>query len=251
MLKKEDEVKKLLISTMYHNINSDKYSNDLNIFKKHLLYIKNNFNVVFPEDKLKDKNICLTFDDGFYNFYVYVFPLLKELNIKAVLAVPTKFILDDTVVNQQDRLNIKHDDTYMNIDKGAFCTFKELKEMSDSGLVKIASHSHNHIDLSTCDNLDFELQESKQILEKKLNMECDSFVFPYGKYNQTVIRKAKQKYKYLFRIGNAINEDFSGINGTIYRINADGLKDEKSIFSHTNMLKYKIKSFIKSFLGKP
>ncbi|MCW8896106.1 polysaccharide deacetylase family protein [Sulfurimonas sp.] len=247
MLKKENGDKKLLISTMYHNINSDKYSNKLSIFKEHLLYIKNNFNVVFPEDTLKGKDICLTFDDGFYNFYEYVFPLLKELNLKAILAVPTKFILDDTNIQKKDRLAIMHDDTYSHIDQAPFCTFKELKEMSESGHVKIASHSHSHTNLSTCDNLKYELQKSKQILEEKLSIKCDSLIFPYGKYDETVLTMAKKEYKYLFRIGNGINKNFDGINGIIYRINADNLKNEKSIFSYTNMLKYRIKSFIKSF----
>jgi len=233
---------------MYHNINSDKYSNDFNVFRKHLLYIKENFSVVLPRETLEGrKNICLTFDDSFYNFYEYVFPLLKELGLKAVLAVPTKFILDDTDVKKEERLNIKHDDTYTQIQKAPFCTFKELKEMSESGFVKIASHSHSHVNLLTCKNLDFELQESKRILEEKLNINCDTFIFPYGKYNQNIVEKAQKKYKYLFRIGNGINSDFSGIKGVIYRVNADNLKDESSIFSFFNIVKYSIKSFIKSF----
>jgi peptidoglycan/xylan/chitin deacetylase (PgdA/CDA1 family) len=231
---------------MYHNIGSDKYSNDLELFKKHLSYIKESFIVTLPQENLSGKNICLTFDDGFYNFYEYVFPLLKELNLKAILAVPTKFILDDTTIPKESRLSIKHDETYAQMDKAPFCTFKELQEMSQSGFVKLASHSHSHVDLSTCKDLEFELQKSKELLEQKCGITCDTLVFPFGKYNKTVVEMARREYKYLFRIGNAINSDFNGINGVIYRINADGLKDKKSIFSKTNILKYRIKSLIKS-----
>ncbi len=234
---------------MYHNINADKYSNDLEVFAKHLLYIKEHYNIILPNERLTGNDICLTFDDAFYNFYFYVFPLLKKYNIKAILAVPTKFILDDTDMFSEDRLSILHDDTYANIHKAPFCTFKELKEMNDSGLVKIASHTVNHINLQECKELDFELKNSKETLEKKLSINCDTFIFPYGKYNENILEKSKKYYKHLFRIGNAINKDFDGINGVIYRINADGLKDEKDIFSFKNMLKYKIKYFIKSFRG--
>ena len=246
MQKKEEEVRKLLISLMYHNINADKYSNDLNIFKKHLLYIKDNFNIVFPEDKLKEKNICLTFDDAFFNFYEYVFPLLKELNIKVILAVPTKFILEDSSLEKGKRLDVLHDETYLQIEKAPFCTYKELKEMSDSGLVKIASHTVSHINLNKCKNLSFELKDSKKILEAKLDISCDTLIFPFGKYDDRVLEEARKEYKYLFRIGNGINKDFTGTKDVIYRINADNLKDEKEIFSFFNMTKYKIKSFIKS-----
>jgi len=231
---------------MYHNINSDKYSNNLEIFKKHLIYIKNNFNIVFPNDKLKGDDICLTFDDGFYNFYIYVFPLLQELNIKVILAVPTAFILDDTKELKEHRLRIKHDDTYTNIQKAPFCTFKELKIMSDSGHVKIASHSHSHVNLNKCDNLEFELKQSKKILENKLNIVCDTFIFPFGKYNDDILKQTKKYYKYQFRIGNAINNNFDGINDVIYRINADSLKNHNELFSIKNMIKYKIKYYIKS-----
>jgi peptidoglycan/xylan/chitin deacetylase (PgdA/CDA1 family) len=247
MPKKEEEGKKLLISPMYHNINSDKYSNDLDLFEKHLIYIKENYNIVLPEDKLKNKNICLTFDDAFYNFYYYVFPLLKKYNIKAILAVPTKYILDSTSLNCKERLDIPHDDTYSSIEKAPFCTFEELQIMSDSGLLKIASHSHNHVNLNECNNLKEELELSKKIIENKLNIICDTFIFPFGKYNNLVLNESKKYYKYLFRIGNGINNDFNGINDVIYRVNGDGLKDYKDIFSFKNMLKYKIKSFIKSF----
>ena len=247
MQKKEDEVKPLLISPMYHNINADKYSNDLELFRKHLLYVKEHYDVILPTDNVTKKSICLTFDDAFYNFYIYVFPLLKELNIKAILAVPTKFILDDTQESQKARLSIKHDDTYEQIDKAPFCTYKELKEMSDSGHVQMASHSHAHVDLSSTENLVYELSHSKALLEEKLNIVCNTLVFPFGKYNDEVLEEAQKRYQYLFRIGNGINKDFNGIKGLIYRVNGDGLSHEKEIFFFKNMLKYKFKSFIKSF----
>ncbi|MCW9026647.1 MAG: polysaccharide deacetylase family protein [Thiovulaceae bacterium] len=237
----------MLISTLYHNINSDKYSNDYEVFEKHLEYIKKNFNVVLPGDKLKGKDICLTFDDGFYNFYEYVYPLLKKFDLKAILAVPTKYILDKTEIDKRERLNILHDETYSNIDRAPFCTYEELLEMSDSGYIKIASHSHSHVNLEKCNNLIEELELSKNLLESKLNINCDTFIFPFGKYNDEVVNEVKKRYKYLFRIGNGINKNFGGIKGVIYRINADSLEDEKIIFSFSNISKYRLKSFIKSF----
>ena len=95
--------------------------------------------------------------------------------------------------------------------------------------------------------MDLEIIESKSILEKKLNIKVDTFIFPFGKYDKRVLDMCKRYYKYLFRIGNGINKDFNGVKGLIYRINADNLKDEKNIFSKKNILKYKLKSFIKSF----
>ncbi|HHS92974.1 MAG TPA: polysaccharide deacetylase family protein, partial [Campylobacterales bacterium] len=41
-----------MISMMYHHVNSDRCSNKLPIFEKHLEYIKNNFTSTFPQQNL-------------------------------------------------------------------------------------------------------------------------------------------------------------------------------------------------------
>lgn len=237
----------MLLCMLYHNINADKYSNNIDTFEHHLVYIKKYFQVVWPGDQLGEKNICLTFDDGYYNFYAYVYPLLVKYNIKAVLAIPTKFILDNTDIENKKRLSVYHDDAWDCYKQAPFCTFEELKEMSESGYVKIASHTHSHANLINCNNISEELLLPKKILEEKLGIVCDTFMFPYGKYNAEAVKKASAIYPYLFRIGNGINKDFNGIKGLIYRIDADNLKNEKDIFSFCNMSKYRLKSFVRTF----
>ena len=80
---------------MYHHVNSDRCSNDLAIFEEHLKYIKNNFKTIFPGEEITSKSVCLTFDDAYADFYFLIFPLLKKYNLKALLAIPSKYILDD------------------------------------------------------------------------------------------------------------------------------------------------------------
>ena len=224
---------------MYHHVNSDRCSNDLAIFEEHLKYIKNNFKTIFPGEEITSKSVCLTFDDAYADFYFLIFPLLKKYNLKALLAIPSKYILDDTEEEAENRMNFEHNDLFENYQKATFCTYKELKQMQESGLVVFGSHSHSHIDLTQKEvDLDLELRVSKQILEDKLNTKIDSFVFPFGKYNQ-----------YNFRIGNAIHKDFSGINGAIYRVDGDNLKTADEIFKTTKLLKYKFKGIVKR-LGK-
>ncbi|WP_225352171.1 polysaccharide deacetylase family protein [Arcobacter porcinus] len=236
----------MLISIMYHHVNSDYCSNDLGIFEEHLKYIKENFKTIFPGEKIEQKSVCLTFDDAYADFYFLIYPLLKKYNLKALLAIPTKYILKDTDEPELDRLSFKHDDLFDNYEKATFCTYKELKEMRDSGLIVFASHSHSHVNLLEKDvDLNIELKGSKTILEKELNIKIDSFVFPFGKYNQNILKESKKYYQYNFRIGNAIHKDFSGINGAIYRIDGDNLKTHDEIFRFFNILKYKLKGLVK------
>ncbi|MEW6552123.1 MAG: polysaccharide deacetylase family protein [Campylobacterota bacterium] len=236
----------MLISIMYHHVNSDRCSNDLSIFEEHLQYIKSKFTSIFPGENITGNCVCLTFDDAYVDFYYLIYPLLKKYGLKALLAVPSKYILDSCDEISETRMGFEHNDLFANYEKGTFCTFKELKEMVDSGLVRIGSHSHTHIDL-TADgvDLDIELRFSKEILEQKLGVEVDSFVFPFGKYNQEILQQAKKYYKYSFRIGNAIHNDFNGINGVIYRVDGDGLKTPDEIFGFKKILGYKFKGLIK------
>ncbi|PSM51858.1 polysaccharide deacetylase [Campylobacter blaseri] len=231
---------------MYHHVNSNTCSNDLSIFEKHLEYISNNYISVFPSDKLFTNSICLVFDDAYADFYYYIFPLLKKYNLKALLAVPTKYIIETTNLSKEQRLNYIHDDLLINYQSATCCTFEELEEMVKSGLVQICSHSHSHINLLE-KGVDFkkELLLSKEILEKRLDIEVESFVFPFGKYNQEILEKTKEIYKYAFRIGNAVQKDFNGINGVIYRIKGDELKSEDEIFKPLRLLKYYIKGLFK------
>ncbi len=235
-----------MISIMYHHVNSDRCSNDLAIFEEHLKYIKNNFKTIFPGEKITEKSVCLTFDDAYADFYFLIFPLLKKYNLKALLAIPSKYILDDTDELAENRMNFEHNDLFENYQKATFCTYKELKQMQESCLVVFGSHSHSHINLIEENvDLDLELRVSKEILENKLDTKIESFVFPFGKYNQNILEEAKKYYKYNFRIGNAIHKDFSGINGAIYRVDGDDLKTPDEIFKTTKLLKYKFKGLVK------
>lgn len=237
-----------MINLMYHHVNSDRCSNNLDIFEKHIEYISQNFKTTFPtNEKLKGNNACLVFDDAYVDFYYLIFPILKKYNVKALLAVPTKYILDTCEKDKNIRMNFEHNDEFKNYKNGTFCTFEEMKEMIDSKLVQVVSHSHTHTNLLEEVDLEEELFLSKNILEEKLNIKVETFVYPFGKYNEEIAKKTHEIYKYSFRIGNAIHKDFSGIKGINYRVDADGLKTPDEIFKFSKILKYRFKALIKRF----
>lgn len=239
----------MLPVVMYHHVNSDDLplSNSEVMMKAHLELISERYTTVFPGDSITSRSICLTFDDAYYDFYYYVFPLLKKYNLKALLAVPTAFILDETDIEPEKRLSLKHQDMYENYQAFApFCTYAELREMVHSGHVEIASHSMNHVNL-TEDGIDLEKEifGSKVILEDKIGCRIDSFVLPFGKYNDASVALAREHYSYVFRIGNALNPSWDGIGGLLYRIKGDGLKRPCSLFNPLKQFSFWCKTLIK------
>lgn len=241
----------MLPIVMYHHINSDDLplSNSDAIMEAHFRLISERYTTLFPGEESANRSICLTFDDAYFDFYHYVFPLLKKYNLKALLAVPTAYILDDTTVDSVKRLSLKHHEIYEGENYKTFvpfCTYAELREMVQSGLVEIASHSVNHVNLTDGGiDLEREIFGSKVVLEEKLGYRIESFVLPYGKYNDAAVALAREHYSYVFRIGNAFNPSWEGIGGLLYRIKGDGLKAPDELFKPSRQLGFWFKTFVK------
>jgi biofilm PGA synthesis lipoprotein PgaB len=82
---------------------------------------------------LPAKPVLITFDDGFRSVYTHVLPLLKLFGYPAVVSVVTDWIEHDANVQQAGRTLTRAD----------FLTWEQVAELSRSGLVEIASHSHD------------------------------------------------------------------------------------------------------------
>lgn len=93
---------------------------------------------------------------------------------------------------------------------------KQLKELSDSGLIEIAAHSHNHPNLGSINIEDAkkEVTQCKQLLENVIQKEVESLAFPDGSYTDEVKKVCRDAgYKNLLAVD--------------YRLSSD--KDDKSI----------------------
>ena len=231
---------------MYHRVNADKLSNSRQILEKHFEYIKEHFQIVLPGEVLgKDiMNLCMVFDDASYSFYRYVLPLIQRLKIRVVLAVSPKFILDSgDNVPPNVRLAVPTDEMMKGecyATMAPFCSWKELSDISASGFVKIASHSYSHPNLLRSPNIKDEILTSKEMLEAKLHQAVDTFVFPYGQFNASILKQVQSHYKYNFAVGAGDNKTWEGVDGVLFRTYADDLRDPVSIFSRPNLKKYEI-----------
>ena len=234
----------MLLVFMYHLIGVGKHANSEKMLYQHLSYIKKNYPIVLPGDSVRGRklSICLTFDDAFFNFFHFVFPMLEELKIRVLLAVPTRYILDTTSIDADTRLSVHYglamqDGFFEN--KAPFCTWEELDKMVRTGYVEIASHSYSHSNL-TFDFVDLhkEVVESKMCIGRKLSKEVSSFVYPFGRTNQKLHEYVAKHYNYDFRIGTALNSSWGHVRKPIYRITGDNMSSAASLLSCGKMFKY-------------
>lgn len=160
---------------------------------------------LFPGEKgRKFLSYCLTFDAPSCGFYYHFFPLLKKYNVKAVIALPTQYILETTTLSSEIRLSVPP--TLLMQEgifetKVPFPTWQEIREMVASGVVEVAALSHMHCNLTfSFVDLEREVIQPKKILEMQLQREIHSFVYPFGHHSAIVENYVKQHYRYSFTL---------------------------------------------------
>ncbi len=221
----------MMLAFLYHRVGGGKYANPPELFERHLAMLAKRSRNVLPGEPLSPRslNVCLTFDDATYDFYHYAYPLLKKYGLRALLAVPVHYILEESKLVPELRLSVPYSaamkgETFQT--HAPFCTWVELKEMVESGHVTIASHSvHHHHLLTPGLDLDLEIVESKRILEERLQVSVRTFVYPLGKFNRAIHKRVKEHYEFAVRIGTAWNWSWQNSSGIIYRVLSDNLKE--------------------------
>ena len=74
---------------------------------------------------------------------------------------------------------------------------KQIKIWIKNGF-EIGSHSLDHANLNNLDEKEImtQLNESKEYFKKKFNIKVESFSYPYGMYNQKIIKFVEKFYKF-------------------------------------------------------
>jgi peptidoglycan/xylan/chitin deacetylase (PgdA/CDA1 family) len=137
--------------------------------------------------------ISLTFDDGWRSQYTNALPLLEKYDFKATFYIITQELY-------------RTNESYMLAD--------QVVEIHNKGH-EIGSHSITHPSLpyhfwkDKC----HEIHGSKKVLESLLGSEVKSFAYPYGRYNEKIIRIVDDSgYVNARTVAGRWKNDFTGFN---------------------------------------
>jgi peptidoglycan/xylan/chitin deacetylase (PgdA/CDA1 family) len=160
-----------------------------------LLYLKRQgYTTILAQDliaytqgaDLPEKPILITFDDGYYNNYLYAFELAKKYHCKFVLS-PIGRWADFYSETGETNAYYTH------------ATWDQLKEMADSGLVEIQNHSYDlhrtsgpvgvqrrqgESGVQYRARLTADVMKAQQVIEDHLGQAPAVFVYPFGAVSQ-------------------------------------------------------------------
>jgi biofilm PGA synthesis lipoprotein PgaB len=157
--------------------------------------------------------VLLTFDDGYASAYTKVFPLLRQFNYPAVMALVTRWM--EVPAGGQVPYGNKP------LARERFLTWAQTREMARSGLVEFASHSHdlhrglpgnpqgNLLPAATTHawdatrqryedgaawtrRIEADLRQSRALIERHTGRPVRALAWPYGAWNQGAQQAAQR-----------------------------------------------------------
>ncbi|HVZ67056.1 MAG TPA: polysaccharide deacetylase family protein [Patescibacteria group bacterium] len=120
---------------------------------------------------LPPKPVIITIDDGHWDLDTVILPILKKYNARA-----TAYIIPGFIGGSD------------------FLTDEELKDVIASRRVEIGAHTVHHIYLKggLLPIVQYEVGESKKMLEKNYGVKVVSFAYPSGGFDEQAIRVVKE-----------------------------------------------------------
>ncbi len=171
-----------------------------------IVSVQNVLDAAAGKDALPDKAVLLTFDDGYQSFYTRVFPLLKKYHYPATVALVGTWMDGNVTVDDPGK---------------PLLTWEQVREMVQSGLVEVASHSYDlhrgvnanpqgnsqaaaitrlyddpmlvyETDEQYRERIHTALLKSAEFIFQHVGVRPRVMVWPYGEYNQLAVQASRE-----------------------------------------------------------
>lgn len=129
--------------------------------------------------KTNERRVIITFDDIFQNAYENAIPILNERKIPYTVFITLEYV-----------------------DKEGYITSSEIEKLKQNKLCTIGFHANKHDLMRDLNDDDIRTNTSAKTFERKFNVKCDYFAFPFGSVyacpKRAVSIASTQGYKAVF-----------------------------------------------------
>lgn len=170
----------------YHSVHpspSDRFCTP-KLFESHLQWLNSNCDLValrsLVDSARGDANskprVAITFDDGHLDNYEHALPMLKKHQAPASLFLTLGYIDRNPAVMERFALYLRRD-----MRAPDPMNWEHVREMMRAG-VTLEAHTLSHANLSflSAPDLEFEIGQSKRLLEEKIGQPVMGFAYPFG-----------------------------------------------------------------------
>ena len=175
--------KKMAPVLMYHHVTEGEVASKLEVSKKtftmQMSYLKSHgFQVVAPDELVHsvqsgqrpEKQIVLTFDDGYQDNYTQAAPILESFGFRGIFFIVTDWI-----------------------GKPGWMTWEQVRDLQRRGHT-IGAHSVTHRFLTAMSLAEAkdEIYNSKKLIEERLGQSIHFFCYPAGRFNTAIENLVQQ-----------------------------------------------------------
>ena len=150
------------------------------LFEEYCRFFKRHFNVVSLAnlvDKLEEgghlnRELAITFDDGYRDNFEYAAPVLEKLGLPATFFIVTQWIGTDVVPWWDRQQGVQY----------PWMTWDQVRSLHERGF-EFGVHTRTHVDLGTVVDIEAheEILGARRELEERLGKPAELFAYPYGR----------------------------------------------------------------------
>ena len=172
------------------NISTKTLRAEFNYLKKHnykVVPLSKIVEKVQKGEKVPNRWVAFTIDDGFRSFYKHGLPIFREYGYPFTLFIAVKYTEE------------KYKD---------YVTWGQLKEIAKYGSVEFHSYGHGYFGRMSSTKIKADMDRGLALMKKHLNYTPQLFVYPYGEYDSRVEKIIKS---YGFK--GIFNQNIGAVNG--------------------------------------
>ncbi|EMY8533948.1 polysaccharide deacetylase family protein [Bacillus paranthracis] len=228
---------------LYHHLlkgtekeNSEAFKNKKTVlsveqFEKQIKYLAdNNYRTITAKEleefiknkkNLPEKSVLITFDDASKSSYTYAYPILKKYKMHAI-----SFVVTSRISNQEEKFDPN---------KIQALSKSEMDKMED--VFEFGSHtdSLHKFEKGEAVVLNKDNVEIKNdVLKSKGVLKTDYFSYPFGKYNETVVKALKDAK---FQMAFVNSPGYAAKESNILKVNRFAIKPDLDIKTFSEIVK--------------
>jgi peptidoglycan/xylan/chitin deacetylase (PgdA/CDA1 family) len=175
---------KEIVILSYHSVglDSDFRTVEPKDFIRQMEYLKSNYAIVplaevleciGKEERPARRMVSITFDDGYQDFYLNVYPFLRKNKLPATVFVATGYVGKEwPFVESHPKI----------------LTWEQIEEISNHN-IEIGAHTVTHPNLQQekPEKVEHEIMKSKEEIEKHLRRTVRFFSYPFGSYTNQIV----------------------------------------------------------------